>query len=121
MGFRLRVEAPGGPQDVRFLHVLQGADGGATPAPSQRVRSSAGAVYDGAVVAGTAVLFPVGLQGGATTIDVPAGLGRILVTGLTPGAAYAASVQTSGATATLTVADGGASTADAGGVLVVTP
>jgi hypothetical protein len=122
MGFRLRVEAPGGPQDARFLHVVQGADGGAQPDPAQRVASRAGAAYDGAVVAGTAVLFPVNLgQGGATTIDLPAGVRRILVTGLAPGAGYTIGLQSTETTATLTLTDGGPSTADEGGTLEVTP
>ncbi|MEA2170406.1 MAG: hypothetical protein QOF76_3706, partial [Solirubrobacteraceae bacterium] len=83
MKYRLKVEAPGGPADVRFLNVLQGADGGAAADPAARVKSSAGAVYDGAVVAGTAVLFPVDMTGGgSTTVPLPAGVKRILVTGL---------------------------------------
>ncbi|WP_354701169.1 hypothetical protein [Paraconexibacter sp. AEG42_29] len=118
MKFRLKVEAPGGPQDVRFLNVVQGADGGASADPVLRVTSSAGASYDGAVVGGTAVLFPVAMTGGGTTtVALPDGVRRILVTGLTPGGAYTA--QYDGAT--LTVTDGGAQAADEGGVLVVTP
>ena len=118
MGFRLRVEAPGGPQDVRFLHVVQGADGGAGPDPTQLVRSSAGAAYEGAVVGSTAVLFPVGLTGGATTVPLPPGIQRVLVTGLTPGGAYSVAI---GADGTFTVSEGGQAGADEGGSIMVTP
>jgi hypothetical protein len=118
MGFRLRVQAPGGPQDVRFLHVLEGADGGASPGRAERVRSGAGTPYDGAIAGDQAVLFPVDLTGGPTTIGLTGGLRRILVTGLQPGAAYTAAVDSQG---TLNVAEGGSTTADEGGVLVVTP
>lgn len=116
MRHRLRVEATGAPADVRFLHVIQGADAGATLTPSQVVRSSGGTPYEGALVGDTAVMFPVGLQGGATTIALPAGARRVLVTGLTAGAGYRATA----AGGTLTVSEGGGTAADEGGSLMVT-
>src|SRR6202042_2376360 len=38
---KLKVEDPASPRDVRFLHVLQGADAGAAPAAVSLVQSSA--------------------------------------------------------------------------------
>ncbi|HYF27375.1 MAG TPA: hypothetical protein VD931_16645, partial [Baekduia sp.] len=84
MRHRLRIEDPSAPRDVRFLTVLQGADGDATPDAVTRLRSRSGTPYDGAVVAGQAVLFPVQLGGRVeeVAVEVPAdGLRRVLVTG----------------------------------------
>ena len=114
MRFRIRIEAPGGPARTRFLTVLQGADGGAAADPATLVRSTAGTAYVGALVAGTLVLFPDD-TGGATTVPLPSGTDRVLVTGLEPGSDYSAS--TSGGV--LNVTAGGGITTDAGGVLDV--
>jgi hypothetical protein len=119
MTHRLRVEAPGDPRSVRFLHVLQGADGGASADPATLLRSLSGTRFEGALVAGTAVLFPVKLgivQG--TVMRIPAtGLRRVLVTGLEPGRSYSASLSSG----RLTLNPGGEKKADRGGLLVVAP
>ena len=116
MKYRLKVEAPGGPKDVRFLNVVQGADGGAVPTQTSVVRSSAGASYEGAVVGDSAVLFPVAMTGGGpTTVALPADVKRVLVTGLTPAGAYTATRSGTG----ISVSDGGSLKADEGGVLKV--
>jgi hypothetical protein len=115
MKHRLLVEASGDPADVRFLHVLQGADGGAAADAVTRLQS---ATYDGAAVAGTAVLFPKKLgEGGETTVKLPAGVTKVLITDLKPDGSYSATI----AGGTLTLKPGGDAKADAGGVLVVTP
>ena len=124
MAFRLRVEAPGAPPSARFLHVIEGADGGASPASAALVGSSAGTPYHGAAVAGRAVLFPVdvGTPFSGTTYTVPAAIGRHLVTGLVPGAGYDWSATLQSGQLTMTVAPGGARAfADSGGVLVIDP
>ncbi|MFT3775908.1 MAG: hypothetical protein QM820_61980 [Minicystis sp.] len=59
--FRLVVEDPKGPKDVRFLHVLEGADAGAAPAAVKLLQSSAGTPFAGAAVGAVAVMFPVDL------------------------------------------------------------
>lgn len=118
---RLEVEAPGGPAGARFLHVVQGADGGAAADPAVALTSTAGRPYTGAAVAGTAVLFPVdiGAAVDTTTVTVPAGVRRTLVTGLVPGGAYQVTSEPSGNGAQIIVTQGGPTAADAAGVLVV--
>ncbi len=117
---RLRVDAPDS-SAVRFLHVLEGADRGASARPTTILRSSAGTAYEGAAVAGAVVMFPV--NGGdpftETTYSAPAGRTHY-ITGLTPGAAYDVTIESNGGTVTITVRPGGSITADTGGVLVAT-
>ena len=117
MKYRLRVEASGGPTNVRFLHVLQAADGGVAADATSRVTSSAGTAYEGAAVNGVVVMFPVSITPpfASVTYTVPGGTVAQLVTGLTPGAGYA--VAQNGATVTVT--PGGGTNADSGGVLVI--
>ncbi len=121
MKYRLRVEAPGGPQTVRFLNVLQGADAGATPDAASRVRSTSGTAYAGTVVKGVAVLFPVDLGGpfASLTYTVPAGTTAHLITGLVPNAGYDATVQNAGGAVQVRLQPGRQYQADAGGVLVL--
>jgi hypothetical protein len=116
---QLRVEAPGGPASTRFLHVVQGADGGAPADPATLLESTGGRPYAGAAVAGTAAVFPVdiGAEVDTTTVPVPAGVTRVLVTGLAPNAGY----DVSSGGGQVTVTKGGSTTADAAGVVVVTP
>ena len=115
--YRLRVEATGGPTSVRFLHVLEGADGGASAGATSRVTSTGGTAYEGASANGIVVMFPVDLATpfASVTYAAPGGTVAQLVTGLTPGAGY--TVAQSGAT--LTVTPGGTAKADEGGVLVI--
>ena len=118
MTHRLRVDAPGNPRSTRFLHVLQGADGNATPDTPALVESVDGAQFVGAAVADTMVLFPDKAQPNlpGTTITVPNGVKRMLVTGLTPDTGYTASRDGD----RITISAGGSATADHGGVLVTT-
>jgi hypothetical protein len=118
MQHRLMVEAPGNPRSARFLHVVQGADGGATPDVATLIASRAGSPYAGAAVGDTAVVFPVdlGAEVAATTVVVPQGVKRVLVAGLAKSKGYR--VESKGAEVTVTA--GGDSQTDRGGVLVVT-
>jgi len=121
MKFRLRVEAPGGPQDVRFLHVLQGADSGATADSMTLVQSSSGTSFAGALVSDTAILFPVDLDAPFTglTYTVPASTTAHLITGLTPSSSYDVVTQTAGSDVQVTINSGTTYQADSGGVLAV--
>ncbi len=121
MMFRLRVEAPGGPTETRFLHVLQGADAGATADEVALVESSQGTPMTGAVVAGTAVLFPVavGVAVESVTYTAPAGTVRHLVTGLVPGGGYEVEVQPVDGGFQVAIRSGTTQQADEGGVLVI--
>jgi hypothetical protein len=120
MKVRLRVDAPGNPQAVRFLHVLQGADAGASADAATAIKSDDGA-FEGAVVRDTAVLFPV--TAGAAVAQIayvaPAGVTRHLVTGLTPGVAYTAQTAAVAGGTRVTLRPGGTQRADGGGVLLI--
>jgi hypothetical protein len=96
--------------------VLQGADAGVPADAATLVRAPG---YDGAVVAGTAVLFATDATQPApgVSIDLPSDVGRILVTGLAPRGEYAVSRDGGH----LSVAPGPGAKADVGGVLVVGP
>src|SRR5439155_19093274 len=124
MRFHLRIEDPARPKDVRFLTVLQGADAGAQPDAATPLRGSSGTPYDGVTVAGNAVLFRVDIAAPVAgfTVEVPrAGVERILVTGLQPGATYAVDHESDADTVRLRVVRGDGAKADEGGVLVVRP
>jgi hypothetical protein len=116
MHFRLKVEATGDPADVRFLHVLQGADAGAAALATQAIASSGGTAYAGALVGTTAVLFPETLGDAPQSVTYSApGASMHYITGLTPGAGY--SVNVSGDDVSVTA--GGDQMSDSGGVLVI--
>lgn len=115
---RLVVEAPAA-ASVRFLHVLEGADAGAGSAAATLLRSSAGDAYEGALVRGTTVLFPVsaGQPFGGTSYSAPADTATHLISGLTPGGAYSATLTTEAGQLRVSIQAGGDLRADAGGVL----
>lgn len=121
MQFRLKIEAPGGPKDVRFLNVLQGAEAGASPADTKLVESTNGTLYAGTVVNGVAVMFPVDLADkfAGTIYEVPLGTKAHLVTGLAPNAGYDAEVTNEGGSVRVSVKAGSQYKADDGGVLVI--
>jgi hypothetical protein len=119
---RLMIQDPSNPTDIRFLHVLQGADPGVGMDMGALLQEQAGTEYDGAVVRGTAVLFPASLGGPFTglTYVVPANIATHVITGLVPGAGYSVTTQTAAGGLEVTVSAGGAISADSGGVLVAT-
>jgi hypothetical protein len=110
---RLHVEDPASPLSVRFLNVLQGADGGTGPDAVSLVTSTAGTPFAGAKVNGVVVMFPVDV-GALSSVTFDGGSASI-VTGLTPGATYAAAH----AGASVTVTPNGDLTADASGAIVI--
>ncbi|MEZ4310665.1 MAG: hypothetical protein R3F14_21690 [Polyangiaceae bacterium] len=118
MAYRLKVEAPNA-QDVRFLHVLQGADSGAAADASRLVKSTSGTAYDGAVVRDTAVLFPkdFGEPAKGVNYDAPSSVKLHVVTGLSPQKGYSVTVKSAGDKVSVAVAEGGSVTADKGGAL----
>jgi len=111
------VEDATHPTDVRFLHVLQGADPGVAMTPATYLQSTAGTAFDGAIFSNVAVYFPQSATAAfaGTTLPTPAGIHAVYVTGMTPGASYAVSV----AGGAVTVAAGSGSSADSAGVLAV--
>jgi len=122
MQYRLMVEAPK-QQDVRFLHVLQGADAGAQASAAVVVRGTSGAPYEGAVVAETAVLFPRDFGEPATTVgfETHSGVKRFVVTGVVPDKGYSVTVTDAGGKTKVTVQAEGAVKSDKGGVLSFDP
>jgi len=111
----MTVQDPTLPTDTRFLHVLQGADAGASKTTATYTQSTSGTAFDGAVFGALAVFFPVSSTGSftGTVLTVP-GVTTLLVTGLTPNASYGVSV----AGSVVTVSVGGTTAkADTAGVL----
>jgi hypothetical protein len=113
-----QVQDPSMPVDTRFLHVLQGADANVSMAAAAYLQSSTGTAFDGAQFASVAVYFPVrtGAPFAGTTLNVPAGVQTLLVTGLAANAGYTVSLQGT----TITISAGGQSMTDAAGVLLLT-
>lgn len=112
---RLTVQDPSNPQNVRFLHVLQGADPGTAQTPLALIQNTSGMAFEGAVVSTTAVLFPVNLNQPFTvlTYTVMADTTTHYVTGLAPLSGY--DVTTQGPT--IALRPGTTYYADSGGVL----
>ncbi len=116
---KLMVEDPASPRDIRFLHVLQGADAGVAPAAVIAVQSSAGTPFAGAVVGAYAVVFPVDPNAPFTkvTYAVPASVTSQLVCGLRPGVGYDVALTNVGGNVEVTVTAGSAYKADDAGVI----
>lgn len=114
--FRVKVEAPGGPTNARFLHLIQGADGGGAADNATLIHGSGGTPFDGVAASNVVVMFPVDI-GNVTTMSytAPAGVTAHVITGLTPNTGYSANV----AGNNVTVSAGGGQMTDAGGVLVI--
>jgi len=115
---RVMVEAPAAPQ-ARFLHLVQGADGGATPTPATVITTDDGFV--GLAVNQTAVLFAEDWEQPFVQLryTAPVGVSRHIITGLTPGAGYSTTVAATAAGVTVTLQTGGNAVADVAGVLVL--
>jgi len=122
MTYRLKIEATGSPNAVRFLNVLQGADAGVSAAPVQMVTSTDGTPFTGVIVASNTVVMFVNALGKpftGTTYTIPAAVTRQIVTGLQPGTSYAVTTQPSASSLTVTIAPGNGAKSDDGGVLVI--
>ncbi|OIN59290.1 T9SS type A sorting domain-containing protein [Arsenicibacter rosenii] len=115
----LKIEDRSNPANIRFLNVIQGADGTVAQDASVLVQSTAGDAFEGAVVKNTAVLFPNVWGNGftTTTYTIPSVVTMQLITGLTPNTGYAVASVNSGATTTVTITPGGSLMTDGGGVL----
>jgi hypothetical protein len=121
MLYRLRVEAPAGPANVRFLNVIQGADPGANPSSAILLQSTNGPEFAGVLVANTAIFFPVNLYVPVTNLTYYV-LGHPalhLVTGLPANSAYTVTRTTVGSGEVLSISAGGPTLTDSGGVLAI--
>lgn len=114
MQVRLRIDAPGNPQSVRFLNVLQASDAGGVAQPVSLV-SSIDQRWQGAQVGDSVVLFAVddGGQAGSLTYTTPFPASRHLITGLSANVGHTVTQNGN----TVTVATNGSQMTDSGGVL----
>ena len=118
--WQLNVEDPSKPADVRFLHVVQGANAATTRDVPALVQSSSTPIFEGAAVGANLVLFPWLPLTALTTpliYTAPAGVTRHYITGLAPHAGH--TVSDSGGM--ITVRPGWYSYTDAAGMLTFDP
>jgi hypothetical protein len=118
--YRLTIEDTSNPTNVRFLHVLQGADAGKAADATTNLQSTSGNAFAGVAVRGVAVLFSVDvLSNNFTSVGytAPAGVTNHYLAGLLPNMSYAATVQTNAGQMQVTVAPGSGVTADNAGLL----
>jgi hypothetical protein len=118
---KLVVEDPTRPRDVRFLHVLEGADPGVAPSTTTLVRSHAGTPFEGAAVSRFAAVFPVRLDVPFSKVvyRVPASTTAQLIGGLRPGASYEVRVEPVGDELEVTVQPGTTHRADDAGLIAL--
>jgi hypothetical protein len=121
--FILTVEDPTKPADVRFLHVLQGADPAVAMTPAAYLRSTGGTAFDGAAFGSSAVYFPVSGNGSftGTNLFAPAGVNTVLVTGLAANTPYVVTFQPQNGGNVIGITPGSSGTVtDGAGVLRLT-
>ncbi len=122
--WRLAIEDTNNPTNIRFLHVLQGADAGAAADPTTYIKSTSGNPFEGVVVRGAAVLFPVELLSNNFTgvsYTVPLTVTNFFVTGLGRNTPFTVAVTASGGAWLVTVSPGGPVAADNAGLLAFDP
>ncbi|HWD37643.1 MAG TPA: hypothetical protein VG944_02260 [Fimbriimonas sp.] len=118
----MTVEDTSKPTDTRFLHVLQGANKGASMVKATYLTNSSGTAFDGASFGTMAVFFPTNSTGGfvSTKFVVPIAVKTLLITGLTPSATYGVTKSVGATAVTVTVNPSGAgATADSAGLLSI--
>ena len=115
---RVMVAAPAG-ETARFLHLVQGADGGASPTPATLIDAADGFV--GLAVNQTAVLFSEDWDQPFSQLSytAPAGTERHIITGLPAKAGFAVTVAETAAGVAVTILPNGDTPADDAGVLVL--
>lgn len=117
---RLVITDTAAPASTHFLNVLQGTDQGTAADPATHVHSTSGTAFEGAMFANTVVMFPVNIPGFAsTTYTVPSAVTQHVITGLAPGGLYTVTVTPGAGGNTVSITKGGATKADAGGVLAI--
>ncbi len=116
---RIVIENPANLTDIRFLHVLQGADANQPADPTALVSSTGGTAFDGALILDTVVMFKhdVATPFAGVTYSVPATTAHHFVTGLVPATGYTVTIAPNGASIDVTIVSGGSTTTDVAGVL----
>lgn len=117
----LKIEDPSNPSDIRFLNVIQGADGSVSKDPVLLIQSSSGTEFEGAVVKNTALMF-IKVWNAAfslTSYSIPVSVTTQIVSGLTPDAGYDVKLVSNGIDFDVTITPGDDLVADEGGVLCI--
>jgi hypothetical protein len=119
MQYKLVIQDPANPTDIRFLTVIQGADAGTSALALKSVQSSNGTAFSGVEMQNTVILFPVSITASFAnvTFNASTGVNRYMITGLAPGSSYSATIQNVTGGTQVTVAPGTGYVADSGGVL----
>ncbi len=117
----IKIEDPSNPSDIRFLNVLQGADGNGTKDNPSLIQSNAGTDFEGTTVKNTAVLFQKvwNASFSFTTYSIPNVITRQIVTGMVPNAGFDISIIPNGSNYDVTITPGDDIYADKGGVLII--
>ncbi|HLH53045.1 MAG TPA: hypothetical protein VKY92_05455 [Verrucomicrobiae bacterium] len=96
---RVVVEDTNNPVNIRFLHVLQGADSNSSPDTATHIVSSSGSPFEGVAVSGALVLFPVNALSNSLvslSYSVPVGITNHYLCGLAPLSSYSVSLNSAG-------------------------
>jgi hypothetical protein len=121
---RVVIEDTNCPTNIRFLHVLQAADAGASAMPATLVQSYSGNAFDGAQVGNALVLFANDLKAAftGTSYCAPLTATTHYVSGLKPNASYDIAQQADiYGNWQITITPGTAFPADSAGLLAFTP
>ena len=122
--WRVRVDAPGNPQDAVFLHVLQAEDNGANLLSPQLVSDDQVTQFQGAALGDSLVLFASDIRSkpSQAAYHAPLATTRHYLTGIDPDQAYEVAVAADNGqwAVTVTPSAGGTFVPDGGGVLAFT-
>ena len=123
--YQLTIEDPSNPSDIRFLHVLQGADANMPQDIPNLVQSTTGNVFEGAAVKDNLVLFPKNVLSGNLTnlgYTISTNITNHFITGLPAYTGYNFNAQIAGNNFQITITPGGTNSfTDSAGVLSFNP
>ena len=118
--YRLTIENTNHPANIRFLHVLQGAEVGRAVDTATNLQSNSGSAFEGVSVRAAAVLFPVNvLSNNFTSVGytAPPGVTNHYLAGLCPNANYTVTAQSNAGQIQVMVTPGPGLAADNVGLL----
>lgn len=118
---QINIEDPSNPSNIRFLNVLQGADGSVAKDSVLRIQSNAGTNFDGAVVNHTAVLFANEWNAvfDFTKYTIPNSASLQIVTGVPANSGFDVSLMADGSQYEVTIRRGSQLKSDSAGVLII--
>lgn len=117
----LKIEDPSNPSDVRFLNVIQGADGNGSKDNVTLVQSIAGTEFEGVVLKNTAVIFIKvwNTVFSSTSYTLPNTVTTQYVSGLIPHTGYDVALLPNGSFYDVIITPGDDIYSDEGGVLII--